>query len=56
MTGFSRWMRIILGVFSWIVIMVIGSCLDSIPLTDLRVWAVLLISIAVMGVCAHDMS
>ena len=56
MTGsFSKILNRILCVVSWCVIMVIGSCLDSVPLTEWRVWAVFLISVIIMGVTGHEM-
>lgn len=45
----------ILAVVSFSAILVIGSCLDSVPLTEWRVWAVLLASMVVFGVCAYDL-
>ena len=56
MTGsFRRILNKVLFVISWCVIMIIGSCLDSVPLTEWRVWVVLLISMVVMGVTSHEM-
>ena len=56
MTGsFRRILNKTLCVISWCVIMVIGSCLDSVPLTEWRVWIILLVSIIVMGVTGHGM-
>jgi len=43
-----RFLRRISAIVSFIVIMVIGSCLDSLPLTDWRVWAALLINMVVL--------
>lgn len=54
MTGsFSKILNKILCVISWCIILVIGSCLDSV--SDWRVWAVLLISIIIMGVTGHEL-
>lgn len=56
MTGsFRRTLNKFLCAISWCVIMVIGSCLDSVPLTEWRVWIVLLISMIIMGVTGHEM-
>ena len=56
MTGsFRRILNKVLFVISWCVIMIIGSCLDCVPLTEWRVWVVLLISMVVMGVSSHEM-
>lgn len=57
MTGFFRWIlskiRIIVLIISWGIIMIIGSCLDSVPLTEWRVWVLLLGSIIAMWVAGH---
>lgn len=53
--SFKRILNKVLFVISWCVIMIIGSCLDSVPLTEWRVWAILLISMVVMGVTGHEM-
>lgn len=53
--SFRRILNKVLFVISWCVIMIIGSCLDSVPLTEWRVWVILLISMVVMGVTAHEM-
>lgn len=56
MTGsFRQILNKVLCAISWCVIMVIGSCLDSLPLTEWRVWIILLISMVVMGVTGHGM-
>lgn len=56
MTGsFRRILNNVLCAISWCVILVIGSCLDSVPLTEWRVWVILLISMVVMGVTGHGM-
>ena len=53
MTGFFKGIlskaRIALFGISWILIMVLGSCLDS-PALGWKFWALLLSSIVVMGV------
>lgn len=57
MTGFLRWIlskaRAIVLIISWVIIMIIGSCLDSVPLTEWRVWVLLLGSIIAMWVAGH---
>ena len=50
-----RFLKKILAVISFSAILVIGSCLDSMSLTEWRVWAALLVSMAVFGVCAYDL-
>ena len=50
-----RFLKKILAVISFSAILVIGSCLDSVPLTEWRVWAALLASMVVFGVCAYDL-
>lgn len=58
MTGFFKWIvskaRFIPAAISLFVIMFIGSCLDSIPLSDWRVWIALLVSMAVLWSSARD--
>ncbi len=57
MTGFFRWIlskvRAIVLIISWGIIMIIGSCLDSVPLTEWRVWVLLLGSIIAMWAAGH---
>lgn len=57
MTGFLRWIlskvRAIVLIISWGIIMIIGSCLDSVPLTEWRVWVLLLGSIIAMWAAGH---
>lgn len=57
MTGFFRWIlskiRIVVLIISWGIIMIIGSCLDSVPLTEWRVWVLLLGSIIAMWAAGH---
>ena len=56
MTGFFRWIlskvRIALFGISWILIMVLGSCLDS-PALGWKFWVLLLGSIIAMWVAGH---